>query len=269
MSEQDDPRLAIVVAGRSVGANLDRAIMAGAVVRNGDGGLALAKDDESTDTISGNSKFIKKYGKYHPPCSFLNNFLFKRVYARSAVPIGCRNCYKIKVSSSSLRQLMKMKDIAEASGNSTKSGEEVSNPSNSEPYNTYLYFDGLDAARRAYAGLRESVDQEQVLGAGVAMTIKRGCSNYERDCGPSDQYSFDPKLEDVEAYLHSRFVESDSPSLEPQIDDAARVLQLIRVAFRIGDETYKDFTAGKPLYPPLVSYSPEPEDSAASRRRPA
>jgi hypothetical protein len=259
MSEQDDPRLAVVVAGRSVGAHLDRAIEAGVVIRYDDGGLGFADGGDSNNTVGRNGGFIQKTGQYRPPCTFLNRLLFEQAYAEAAVPIGCRNCYKIKVASGSLRQLMKMKDIAEASGYTTKSGSEVDNPTNSQLYNTYLYFDGLDQARRAYPGIRESIDRDPALGGGVVMTIKRGCSNYERKCGPSDQYAFDPNLEAVESYLLSRFAKRAPRDASSQVVDALRVLRMVETAFRIGDETYKDFTDGQPLYPPLVSYSPEPE----------
>ena len=33
---------------------------------------------------------------------------------------------------------------------------------------------------------------------------------------------------------------------------ALRMLRLIEIAYRIGDETYKDFTGGKPLFAPMV-----------------
>ena len=104
------------------------------------------------------------------------------------------------------------------------------------------------------------------------MTIKRGCSNYERSCGPSDRYTFDPGQEDVEAYLAGRFRDQKAPRMAPKAAVASlRMLRLIRTAYRIGDETYKDFTGGKPLFSPLVSYSPEPapgsdEASAAEDR---
>ena len=37
------------------------------------------------------------------------------------------------------------------------------------------------------------------------MLIKRGCTNYERKCGPSNQYTFDPEQEEIERYFFARF----------------------------------------------------------------
>ena len=69
--------------------------------------------------------------------------------------------------------------------------------------------------------------------------------------------TFDPRLEAVEAYLLQRLAKAPPSRLSQEMVDAARLLRLIATAYRIGDETYRDFTDGAPLYPPLVSYAPE------------
>ena len=245
-----------MVGGRSVGATLDRAIEGGAVIRREDGSLSLARVAGAPGEFTIYSGYINKLGAFRRPCDFLNDFLFEQVYAGAAVPFGCRECYKIKVASGSLRQLMAVKDIAETSGHTTKSGAEVDTPTNQQLYGTYLYFIGLDQARQAFKGIRDGIDRHEQLGPAVKMTIKRGCSNYERNCGPSDQYAFDPRLEAVEAYLHQRFASERPPRrMKKKMLDALRLLRMVEIAYRIGDETYKDFTDGKPVYPELVNYA--------------
>jgi hypothetical protein len=205
-----------------------------------------------------------KHGQRRLGCQFLNGFLFEQIYAKGAVPFGCRACFKIKVSTRTLRALVAMKAIAEATPYSTKSGAAVDQPENPDVFCTYIYFRGLDEARAAHAEIRAAVDAHPHLGGAVVMTIKRGCSNYERALGPSDSYSFDPRLEALEAGLAERFVETAAPAdTSKEAGDALRMLNLIRVAYRIGDDTYLDFTGGKPLLPPLVSYAPEPGDGGA------
>jgi len=257
MSEQEDPRLAVEIGGESVGAHLDHAIEQGAIVRYDDGSLGFPNDREQSALVGRNGGFLQKLGAYRPSCGFLNDFLFDHAYAEAAVPFGCRNCFKIKIVSDTLRALMSVKDIAESSGHTTKSGPEVDNPTNQALYATYLYFDGLGQARQAYKGIRESIDRHGNLGPGIVMTIKRGCSNYERACGPSDRYSFDPRLEAVEKYLSQRFAKRPRSPLHQEMVDAMRMLRMVQTAYRIGDETYADFTDGTPLYPPLVSYAPD------------
>ena len=267
MSEADDPRLQVEVGGISVGARLDRAIAEGAVLRGADGRLSLAGDAAAGDAVGRKGGFIGQRAPGEPVCHFLNDFLFDQAYGEAAVPFGCRACFKIKISTRTLRALMAAKDIAEATGLTTKSGSDVDNPTNTDLYSTYLYLDGLAAARKTYGEIRQALDQHPHLGPQVAATIKRGCTNYEHKLGPSDRYAFDPRLEDVETYLEARFVDQKPPSATPKAAvTSLRMLRLIRTAYRIGDETYKDFTDGKPLFPPTVSYAPdaddEPENSA-------
>jgi hypothetical protein len=261
--ERDDPKLGLVIGGRSVGEHLDAAIERGDVTRREDGGLALARPQTERDEVGRKGGFLGRAGANDWPCGFLNGFLFDNAYGQTQVPFGCRSCFKVKISTRSLRALMAAKEIAETTPFTTKSGAAVDNPANSDIYSTYLYCDGLDEARAAYQTLRRAVDADARLGPAVEITIKRGCTNYERKRGPSDRYAFDPGLEAVEAHLAERFRdERPERTASKAAVTSLRMLRLIRTAYRIGDETYRDFTDGKPLVEPLVSYSPEPEAPA-------
>jgi hypothetical protein len=260
MAEADHPALQIEVGGRSVGARLDDAIARGEVVRQEDGRLSLGQPSQPGDDVGRQGGFIGRRADNDRFCRFLNAFLFEHAYGETTVPFGCRTCFKIKVATRSLRALMAMKALAEATRFSTKSGADVDSPANPDLYSTYLYFDGLAEAREAYGELRAAIDAHPALGSEVKATIKRGCSNYERRCGPSDAYAFDPALEAVEAHLAERFVDDRPPRAAPKAAVAElRMLRLVQTAYRIGDETYAEFTGGKPLFKPLVSYDPDPD----------
>ena len=195
----DDQILATaVVAGRTIADHLERAIAGGAVLRHPDGRLELADLADRPDQPARLDPFLRPTApRPKLACTFLNRFMFEHVYARAVVPFGCRACYKVKVVSRSLRQLMDVRALAEALPYVTKSGPEVDNPENPHPYGTYVYLTGLDQARAVYRTLRDLIDRHEHLGPAVRMLIKRGCTNYERNCGPSDQYRFDPALEAV------------------------------------------------------------------------
>jgi len=261
--ERDDPKLSLKIAGKSVGERLDEAIERGDVLRAEDGSLSLGRATvDRRDAVNRKGGFIGKAGANDRFCGFLNGFLFSQAYGAAQVPAACRSCFKVKISTRSLRALMAAREIAESTDHTTKSGSHVDDPMNSDLYGTYIYVDGLEPARAAHGRLREAVDAHPHLGPAVAMTIKRGCTNYERACGPSDQYTFEPGQEDVEAYLESRFRDEKAPRMVPkEAVTSLRMLQLIRTAYRIGDETYKDFTQGQPLFAPLVSYSPTSDES--------
>jgi hypothetical protein len=254
----DDPKsvLDFEVGGRNVGETLDEAIRRGSVVERPDGRLTFRRDPQARGPRDNN--FVSKRGPRPRRCVYLNQFLFKQVYAEAQVPFGCHDCYKIRIVTRSLRAMLAAQAIAAATDFSCKSGPEADNPENPHLYCSYIYFYGLDEARGAYAGLREQLDAHPDLGPDVVMVIKRGCTNYEHKLGPSDRYTFDPRQEAAEAYLLARFDEERPPRvISKAVEAQLRLMRLTRIAYRIGDDTYKDFTDGKPLLPVAVTYAPE------------
>jgi hypothetical protein len=204
---------------------------------------------------------ISKHGVSPPPCQFLNDFLFSGAYGGAQVPHGCRACYKILVWPADLRGLMALKRLFEPVPRSTKVRNEALDVRTPNTYLGVVYADGLAMARQLYRELRAAIDADPVLGTGIRMEIRRGCTNYERACGPSDRYSFDPAQESVEQELASLY-RAPPPPLHPQAKrDAATLLRLTQIAFQLGDETYKDFTAGKALrFDPVAYDADDPED---------
>jgi len=250
--------LSMEIGGSTVGASLEAAIAAGDVVRRPDGKLELARQPKGTEIYNG--------GEFGPDCVFLNNFMFAHIYRNAAVPIGCRDCYKIKVTPRTLRELIAVKTIAQSFTSSAKAGPEVDRPDNQSLYAAYFYFLGLDKARAAFKRLRSLLDADPKVGPSVKAVIKRGCTNYEHACGPSDRYTFDPRLAAIESYFVSRFVRKRPPRKhDRKYENAMKQLKMVRTAYRIGDDTYKDFTDGKDLYPPTVTYDPDPPAAAPGR----
>jgi hypothetical protein len=245
----DDRILSIEIGGKTIGENLEAAIAAGDVIRRPDGKLELPE-------LPTTQLYIGKPGEFGRPCRFLKQFMFTHIYGSKAVPIGCRDCYKVRVIPETLRQLMAVKTISESFSCSAKSGAEADNQDNQSLYGTYFYLLGLDKARAVYRRLRGMIDADPKLGAKVKMVIKRGCTEYERACGPSNRYTFDPRLADVEKYFWSRFVKEERER-NFEKENAKTMLEMIRTAYRIGDDTYKDFTGGQDLLPPTVTYDPD------------
>ena len=248
--------LSIEIGGKTIGDRLAEAIAAGHVIVRPDGKFERAKQPQPQD-------YIQKLGEFERPCGFLNRFMFSHVYGETAVPFGCRNCYKVKVTASTLRELVAVKEISEEFSCAAKSGPEVDNPENQSRYGTYFYLLGLEKARAVYRKLRGMIDAHPKLGPGVKAVIKRGCTNYERSCGPSDKYTFDPRLAEIEDYFFAQFVDKRTKKdITKELDDAMKLLKMVQTAYRIGDDTYKDFTGGKELFPPTVTYDPDDTEDA-------
>ena len=99
--------------------------------------------------------------------------------------------------------------------------------------------------------VRQATDDHPKLGPDVPIVIKRGCSEYEAKLGPSDRYTFTPEMRELEAYLKTRF-RGHKAEYQPSLT----VAHWIETAFRIGDDTYLDFTGGKRLRERTLIYDP-------------
>lgn len=244
MSKSPDELLAMPAGRGTVGGNIRHAVESGALVETADGGLQFPNP----------AKKHWMFVNYGPSlgCDFLFHFMFRQVYAETAVPHGCRNCYKVKVAPRTLRELVAAWQIAQRIECRSKWGVDLNNPYSQHVYAGYFYVPGLEAARTLYKVVREAFAADAKLGPGLAVTIKRGCSEYEIAVGPSDQYAFTPEMAELEAHLKTRF-RSQKAIEEPQNVLAG----WIDTAYRIGDNTYLDFTKGRRRRAKTVIYTPE------------
>jgi hypothetical protein len=245
MIKAPDELLMMQVGPSNVRENLRRAIESGRVVENDDGSLELTRAPKSNVSWM----YVLHGPSMH--CGFLMHFMFDHVYAESAVPTGCSACYKVKVVLRTLRQLVAVWELGKRINCRSKWGVDLNNPYSQDIYAGYFYVTSLDSARTLYGVVRAVLDVDPKLGREVTLTIKRGCSEYETKIGPSDQFTFAPEMAELEANLKNRFREQKSdrqPSLV--------LAHWIETAFRIGDDTYLDFTGGERLRRKALTYDP-------------
>lgn len=231
----------------TIGENLLIAKERGDVIQHEDGTWSLAKPHLS----SANWAFGSTFTPF--PCGKLMGFLFHQAYGRAAVPAGCRNCYKVQVRPATLEQLIATQRIAHTLPYAYKAGASLSLRFQEGPYRTLFYLDGLEQAREAYHQVRERIDNTQGLGPNVTVTIKRGCTIYEIHCGPSSEFTFSDELQAAENALLQRLRPAQSSALQPA---AVTLMNWVQIAYQLGDESYKHFTQGRPLYPEPVTYPP-------------
>ena len=243
MSTAAEELLALRFGTSSVGDNLRRAVEAGRLTEDADGTFAIAADPKQ------NLSWM--YVDNGPPlgCGFLMYFMFHHAYAEAAVPHGCSACYKVKAVLRTLRELVAAWQIAKAIQCRSKWGTDLNNPYSQNIYAGYFYVAGLDAAHALFKVVREAFAEDPKLGPDIALTIKRGCSEYEAALGPSDRYAFTPEMAELEAYLKSRFREHKADHHPSMV-----VANWIETAFRIGDDTYLDFTDGTRLREKTLTY---------------
>ncbi|MEO6217940.1 MAG: hypothetical protein ABIO86_18065 [Sphingomonas sp.] len=242
-----DELLAQRFGDRTVRENLQAAIDTGKLIEGEDGRLSLPR------ARGPRSRWVFVANRGYLPCGFLSKVVFDAAYAQTAVPMGCSACYKIKVKAGTLRELVAAWQLAKAIDCTSKWGVDIDNPHSQDVYAGYYYAGDLDAARALYKVVREAIDADPKLGPGIKMTIKRGCSRFEAAVGPSDSYTFTPEMAEIEAHLRSRFKAAPiAEATNPQ----EQLSQWIDLAFRMGDDTYLDFTDGKRLRPATMTYEP-------------
>jgi len=246
MTKSPDELMALRFGAASAGENLHRAIESGQLIENKDGTLELPGDPRQ-----GVNWMYVSNGPVLD-CGFLMYFMFAHAYAESAVPQGCSACYKVKVVLRTLRELVAAWELAKRIECRSKWGTDLYNPYSQNIYAGYFYVAGLDAARTSFKVVREAIDADPKLGPEIAMTIKRGCSEYEVKLGPSDRYAFTPEMAELETYLKSRFRERRAAHYPSMV-----AAHWIETAFRLGDDTYLDFTGGKRLRKSTMTYDPQ------------
>ncbi|MFZ0694277.1 MAG: hypothetical protein WAN51_09030 [Alphaproteobacteria bacterium] len=246
MSKTPEELLAMQFGGATVADNLKRAIESGELIEHDDGTLELPPHPKNQ---AANWMRVPN----GPPlgCEFLMQVAFFKAYAKSAVPCGCRNCYKVKVAPRTLRELVAAWQVAKSIECRSKWGVDFFNSHSQDVYAGYFYANGLDGARVVFKLVSEAFAADPKLGLDIPMRIKRGCSNYEAAVGPSDRYEFTPEMAELEAYLKSKF----RPRRNTDYLNAG-LAYWIEFAFLMGDDTYLDFTGGKRLRPKTVTYDP-------------
>ncbi|MFZ2403623.1 MAG: hypothetical protein WAW41_00690 [Methylobacter sp.] len=214
----------------------------------------------------GNFMSLQKKGSYsylqvkssrQMECRFLNDFLFRCAYDNTAVPYGCRNCYKVKIVPENFKGLIALRGALEDAPYHSKCGVDFFNQNSRDIYAGFLYLDGLEEARAAYREMRTVVDSHPDLSRSVQMTIKRGCSHFEAACGPSDNWTFRDGMAELETHLKARFREASSETADYRQRRMASMLSWLQIAYNLKDDSYLDFTGGKPLHNPTVTYTPE------------
>lgn len=239
--------MAVRIGRYTIGEHLARAVKIGLLIAHDDGTWEFAPNLPQSIDVWLHSPVPTPF-----PCHPLMHFLFRGAYGKSIVPAGCQACFKVKIAAKNLRQLMAIHELAKKTHYPFKTGLELEMRYSSGIYGGFFYMDGLEQARTAFKGLRQRVDEHPLLGTEVSMLIKRGCTEYEVHCGPSDSYPIASK--EIEDWLLAR-LRLSSASSKPA-PKSLTLAHWIQTAFQIGDETYLDFTGGRRLFPKVIVYEP-------------
>jgi len=174
------------------------------------------------------------------------------------IPSRCRECYKVVVRPRNLVELFDLYELQREIGTPCKCGIEK-RMTTCNLYGGYFYNEGLAQGRRRYKEVRALVDER--LSPETGVILKRYCTEYEVGPiakGPSDEL---PEMTEdekwFEAYVMDHFPSVGFGTKHPDHITASVMVDWIHHAYRYGDETYKEFTDGSPLYKSVVMYHKE------------
>ena len=181
------------------------------------------------------------------------NISKRLVIGQKFVPAGCQECFKVVVRPRTLKQLFALEKLQIAMDRPCKCGIEVRETVHAL-YGGYFYNKGLIEGLERYQEVYRAVNEDKYLGPDVAVILKRGCTEFELECGPSDQWQTSPEQLKIEAMVDQYLVKDNVLRKQPDHVIWHLHRKWIEFAYARGDSTYAEFTDGKPLYPLPVTY---------------
>jgi hypothetical protein len=203
---------------------------------------------------------------YELDCWTWTEIMFETVgrgTSRRFVPSMCQWCFKVVCRMKTLRQLFAMKALQERLQLPGKCGIEV-RPLVHGNYGSYFYNRGLEEGQRNFEIIRQSIHDDPELGPELAAgtILKRGCTEMELTCGPSDKWEVTANQLRVEKMINQVVVRDPYQGPMPPHVVKHTLRKWIEFAYSIGDETYKLYTGGRPLYRQPVVYHDKAAETA-------
>jgi hypothetical protein len=193
---------------------------------------------------------------YHLDCYMWHSIYFQVVsksIGKAFIPTPCLSCFKVVVRPATVAGLMSLWNIQQEFPFACKCGIELRSYT-SGLYGGYHYAQGLDQGIEMYKYVRDAVNQAKDLGPETVVILKRGCTEYERACGPSENWASTPQQVELEQRI-ARVIEH-TPNLQPMPPHFVAHVhrKWIEKAYQVGDMTYKRFTGGQPIERPPTTY---------------
>lgn len=162
----------------------------------------------------------------------------------SMMPVRCLQCWKVVVSPRTLTELFALARLQDEMGHSSKCGMEPRNYVN-RLYGGYFYNDSLPEGLDCWEKVREAVTD--TISPDVPVILKRGCTEFERKCGPSDQWDdlVTQRDRDWQCRYFNNWVDAGDPEdnlIRPPFHLwVAWKNRCVRFAAANGDETWREY----------------------------
>lgn len=178
------------------------------------------------------------------------------------IPKKCMNCWKVVARPQNLKETFVMLRMQEdmAKQDDTcwcKIGAEF-RPWVHGNWGAYFYNNSQEAGKKKWQWVREMTDK--YIGEHVPVILKRGCTEFEREFGPSDTWDkqFNEDVPTVKVWneiLENHYeIDEEQVKSQPNFIQKHVMAKWVAFAWDRGDPTVIELNDGRPLLPPLVFY---------------
>jgi hypothetical protein len=192
-------------------------------------------------------------------CPYLHSHLFQVISPRTPigqfVPRACQACWKVVIRPRTLTELLRLEELLLFLEFPTKCGIERRSyaPCSRYRYGGYIYNRSQEEGLERLGIIREYLSEDDILN-GVEAYLKRACTEMELTFPDSSSWKVSKEQNDIEDMLDWLVVyDIEASHVSKHVLDSVRVTW-IEWAAEIGDETYLEYTDGKPIYTPAMRY---------------
>lgn len=177
------------------------------------------------------------------------------------IPSYCQSCWKIVIRPANIHEAFKLYDIMADLDLNSKVGWEGRKTVFGN-FGAYFYSRSLEEAKKKYETVIPAIRDIQLLkhpktGLDIEPLIKRGCTEFEQACGPSDKWVMSSQDNAKEILLDSVFVQDTVLHNQREWLTSSVFRLWIHNAYAAGDNTVLTYTDGEMLFPPYVTYHGE------------
>ena len=178
------------------------------------------------------------------------------------VPSRCRKCWKVVVTPRTVDELFKLyaiqKEVMVPSKWFCKCGIDTRDWT-PHRYGGYWYCTSKDMGLTRYKRIRKLVSER--INPDVPVILKRYCTEYELQFGPTDTYKPPDDCDEVEsaitAMVDNRKTTARTNQTQPESVKRHIMAKWLKRAWSIGDLTCMLYNNNEPFYRPLVTYHHE------------
>lgn len=208
---------------------------------------------------------------YNQNCQFWHYILFDLIHERKRVPVSCHNCWKVVLMPRDIEELFASYILLHELGRPGKCGTEGDRPNTDRLYGAYWYNNSIEEGIECFKIVEQALARDKVYemvlldspvkvkfnngySEPIRLILKRGCTEMEQACGPSDKWAFDDNQLEIERIATNAFAQDIMAMRQGEYQLARLFYRWIHHAFKWGDKKYTMFTNGNRMYPPPVTY---------------